>query len=266
MTEAEVQALCRIIRSDIIKMIGRVKSGHPGGSLSCTEILATLYFKEMLADPALPPEMRDKCILCKGHAAPALYAVLAHRGYFPREELLTLRQLGSRLQGHPDMKKTPGVDASTGSLGQGCSIAVGLALGARLKGTPQKIFAVVGDGEMQEGQFWEAMMSAVHFGLTNLTVILDHNGLQIDGANDDVMCLGNIKAKLQAFGFEVVEADGHDIGQLLAAYRKTTEKPKFILAHTVKGKGVSFMENQAGWHGKAPSAEETEQALAELEA
>lgn len=266
MTEAELQRLCRTIRADIVTMIGRVKSGHPGGSLSCAEILTTLYFKEMLADPALPPEERDKCILCKGHAAPALYAVLAHRGYFPREELLTLRQLGSRLQGHPDMKKTPGVDASTGSLGQGCSIAVGIALGARLKVRSQKVFAIVGDGEMQEGQFWEAMMSAAHFKLTNLTVILDHNGLQIDGANNEVMGLGDIRAKLLAFGFDVIEVDGHDIGQLLAAYGTKTAKPKFILAETVKGKGVSFMENQAGWHGKAPSAEETRQALAELEA
>ena len=266
MTEEHLQRLCREIRADILNMIGHAKSGHPGGSLSCVEILATLYFREMSADPALPADRRDKCILCKGHAAPALYAVLAHRGYFPRAELLTLRQLGSRLQGHPDMKKTPGVDASTGSLGQGCSIAVGLALGARLRGTGQKVFAVVGDGEIQEGQFWEAMMSAAHFKLTNLTVILDHNGLQIDGANDEVMSLGDIRAKLQAFGFAVIEADGHDARQLLAAYGKQTDRPKFILAHTVKGKGVSFMENQAGWHGKAPAAEETRQALAELEA
>lgn len=266
MTEEELQRLCREVRADIVRMIGGVKSGHPGGSLSCAEILVTLYFREMQSDPALPSEKRDKCVLCKGHAAPALYATLAHRGFFPREELSTLRQLGSRLQGHPDMNKTPGVDASTGSLGQGCSIAVGMALGARLKGSAQKVFAVVGDGEMQEGQFWEAMMSAAHFKLTNLTVILDHNGLQIDGANNEVMSLGDIKAKLQAFGFDVIEVDGHNIGQLLAAYGKTTTKPKFILAETVKGKGVSFMENQAGWHGKAPSTDETLQALAELEA
>ena len=266
MKEEELQRLCREIRADIVRMIGGVKSGHPGGSLSCVEILASLYFKEMHAAPSLPVSKRDKCVLCKGHAAPALYAVLAHRGYFPLDELLTLRQLGSRLQGHPDMKKTPGVDASTGSLGQGCSIAVGLALGARLKGSPQRVFAVVGDGEMQEGQFWEAMMSAAHFKLSNLTVILDHNGLQIDGANNTVMGLGDIQAKLCAFGFDVAEVDGHDIGQLLAAYRKKTAQPKFIIAETVKGKGVSFMENQAGWHGKAPNAEETQQALAELEA
>lgn len=266
MKEEELQRLCREIRADIVRMIGGVKSGHPGGSLSCVEILTSLYFKEMHAAPSLPAGKRDKCVLCKGHAAPALYAVLAHRGYFPHEELLTLRQLGSRLQGHPDMKKTPGVDASTGSLGQGCSIAVGLALGARLKGSAQRVFAVVGDGEMQEGQFWEAMMSAAHFNLSNLTVILDHNGLQIDGANNAVMGLGDIKAKLCAFGFDVAEVDGHDIGQLLAAYRKKTAQPKFIIAETVKGKGVSFMENQAGWHGKAPNAEETQQALAELEA
>jgi len=266
MTETELQKLCRDIRIDIVKMIGAVKSGHPGGSLSCAEILATLYFAEMKSDPALPAAKRDKFVLCKGHAAPALYSVLAHRGYFPREELQTLRQLGSRLQGHPDMKKTPGVDASTGSLGQGGSIAVGLALGARLSNSGQKIFAVVGDGEMQEGQFWESMMAAAHFKLENLTVILDHNGLQIDGSNNDVMSLGDIQAKMLAFGFDVIEVDGHDIKQLLAAYARKSKGPKFISAETVKGKGVSFMENQAGWHGKAPSAEETQLALAELEA
>ena len=266
MTEIELQKLCREIRFDIVKMVGEVKSGHVGGSLSCTEILTTLYFSEMRSNPKLPAAERDKCVLCKGHAAPALYAVLAHRGYFPREELLTLRQLGSRLQGHPDMKKTPGVDASTGSLGQGGSIAVGLALGARLSKSNQKIFAVVGDGEMQEGQFWESMMAAAHFKLENITVILDHNGLQIDGSNDAVMSLGDIKAKMLAFGFDVIEVNGHDIKQLLAAYALKTQGPKFILAETVKGKGVSFMENEASWHGKAPNSEETTLARAELEA
>lgn len=266
MTETELQALCRKIRIDIVRMVGEVKSGHLGGSLSCTEILATLYFSAMKSDPNLPSPKRDKCVLCKGHAAPALYAVLAHRGYFPRAELRTLRQLGSRLQGHPDMKKTPGVDASTGSLGQGGSIAVGLALGARLSKSGQRTFAIVGDGEMQEGQFWESMMAAAHFELEDLTVILDHNGLQIDGSNNQVMGLGDIKAKMLAFGFAVIEVDGHDIKQLLASYATKTDRPKFILAETVKGKGVSFMENQAAWHGKAPNTEEVQLALAELEA
>jgi len=265
MTLDELQELSRQIRIDVIKSVGTAKSGHVGGSVSCAEILATLYFSAMKADPALPPEARDKCVLSKGHAAPALYSVLAHRGYFPREELLSLRKLGSRFQGHPDMKKTPGVDASTGSLGQGISIAVGMALGARLHKSQQKIFAVVGDGEAQEGQFWEAMMSAAHYKLTNLTVIMDNNGLQIDGTNEQVMSLGDIKAKALAFGFQVIEVDGHDIPQLLDAYAVKTQGPKFILAHTVKGKGISFMENQVGWHGKAPSAEEMEKALAELD-
>lgn len=265
MSEEALQQLCREIRRDIIRMIGEAKSGHPGGSLSCVEILTSLYFAEMRSDPALPATERDRCVLCKGHAAPALYAVLARRGYFPVDELHTFRRLGSRLQGHPDMKKTPGVDASTGSLGQGGSIAVGLAIGARLARSTQRIFAVVGDGEMQEGQFWESMMSAAHFGLANLTVILDHNGLQIDGANDDVMNLGDIPAKMRAFGFEVIAVDGHSLSQLLAAYRKVSKRPKFILADTVKGKGISFMENQYGWHGKAPNADEMQRALAELE-
>jgi transketolase len=265
MTLDELQELSRQIRIDVVKSVGAAKSGHVGGSVSCAEILATLYFDAMRSDPALPAEARDKCVLSKGHAAPALYSVLAHRGYFPREELLSLRQLGSRFQGHPDMKKTPGVDASTGSLGQGVSIAVGMALGARLKGSAQKIFALVGDGEAQEGQFWEAMMAAAHFRLSNLTVIMDNNGLQIDGANDDIMSLGDIQAKLAAFGFHVIEVDGHDIRDLLAAYAARSLQPKFILAHTVKGKGISFMENQVGWHGKAPSADEMQRALAELD-
>lgn len=261
-----MKEICRRIRIDILKMVGGANSGHVGGSLSCVEILTALYFSAMTADPALPAEQRDKLVLGKGHAAPALYAVLAHRGFFPTEELMTLRRLGSRLQGHPDMKRTPGVDASTGSLGQGASIAVGMALGARLRKSGQKTYVVVGDGEMQEGQFWEAMMAAAHYKLTNLTIIADNNGLQIDGTNDQVMSLGDISAKLTSFGLDVIAVDGHDIHQLLAAFFLETVKPKFVLARTVKGKGVSFMENQVGWHGKAPNAAETEQALAELEA
>jgi transketolase len=258
----EMQGVCRQVRIDILKMLAESKSGHPGGSLSCVEILSTLYFEAMSIDTY--KANRDCCVLCKGHAAPALYAVLAHRGFFPTEELITLRKLGSRLQGHPDMRKTPGVDASTGSLGQGESIAVGLSLGQRLQGSNRKVYAVVGDGEMQEGQFWEAMMSAAHYKLSNLTVIIDHNGLQIDGTNDQVMSLGSIQKKMEAFGFYVIEVNGHDIEELLAAYALETSQPKCIIANTVKGKGVSFMENQVGWHGKAPNADEVRQALAEL--
>ncbi len=266
MTVDALQKRCKDIRIDILKMITEAKSGHPGSSLSCTEILTALYFSVMKSDPSLASEERDKCVLSKGHGAPALYAVLAHKGFFPREELGSLRRLGTRLQGHPDMIKTPGVDASTGSLGQGSSIAVGMAIAARLRKSTQKIFTIVGDGEMQEGQFWEAMMAIAHFQLKNLTVILDHNGLQIDGSNDDVMSLGDIAAKMRAFGFSVITIDGHDITQFLAACEKVTDAPKFIMAETVKGKGVSFMENQAGWHGKAPNIEELQRALAELEA
>lgn len=259
-----LQSRCKVIRRDIVKMVGGAKSGHVGGSLSCVEILVALYFGAMKTAPDMSPLQRDRCVLSKGHAAPALYSVLAHKGFFPVEELLTLRKLGSRLQGHPDMKKTPGVDASTGSLGQGVSISVGLALGARLHKSEQKVFAVAGDGEMQEGQFWEAMMASAHYKLTNLTVILDYNGLQIDGANNEVMSLGDVGAKLRAFGWEVIELDGHDLAALLQAFAVKTTRPKFIVARTVKGKGVSFMENQVGWHGKAPSTEEMNAALAEL--
>ncbi len=247
-------------------MIGTANSGHVGGSLSCVEILASLYFDVMRTGPELSAAQRDKCVLCKGHAAPALYAVLARRGFFPVAELATLRRLGSRLQGHPDMRKTPGVDASTGSLGQGGSIAVGLALGARLRGTGQRVYAIVGDGEMQEGQFWEAMMAAAHYRLDHLTVVIDHNGLQIDGTNDEVMGLGDIRAKMTAFGFGVIDVDGHDVTQLQAAFSLDTDGPKCLLAKTVKGKGISFMENQVGWHGKAPSHDELARSLAELEA
>jgi transketolase len=260
-----LQEISRIVRGDVIRMLGEAQSGHPGGSLSCVDILTTLYFAEMDNQPGQNPTERDRCILSKGHAAPALYSVLARKGYFPVEELLTLRKFGSRLQGHPDMKKTPGVDASTGSLGQGSSIAVGLALGEKLKKGTHKIYAIVGDGEIQEGQFWEAMMSANHYKLDNLTIILDHNGLQIDGTNDAVMTLGNIRKKLEAFGAMVIEVDGHDHQALIEAYRTPVkEQFKFILAQTVKGKGVSFMENQVGWHGKAPNGAEVRQALIEL--
>ena len=262
----QLQDLNREIRLDLMNMFCHSKSGHPGGSLSSIEIISTLYNKVMRVDPANPqwPE-RDRFVFSKGHGAPALYAVLAHKGFLPVEELTTFRKYGSRLQGHPDSKKTPGVDASTGSLGQGVSIAVGFALGARLAGKDYHTYVLLGDGEMQEGQVWEAAMAAAHYQLDNLTFILDNNGLQIDGTNEQVMSLGDIHLKMAAFGFKVIEVDGHNPQQLEKAFQvKVSGQPKFILAHTVKGKGVSFMENQVGWHGKAPNDEEVDKAVCEL--
>lgn len=268
----ELQTLkeqARQVRRDVIQMTARAGSGHPGGSLSCTEALVALYFDVMNVDPRdeKNPD-RDRFVLSKGHAAPALYGTLCERGFFPREEMKNFRQLHSILQGHPDVKKCPGVDASTGSLGQGISIATGMALGAKHLGKKTRVYTIIGDGESQEGLVWEASMAAAHYGLDNLTVILDHNGLQIDGSNDEVMSLGDIKAKALAFGYDVIEvADGNDMQQVLDALHAPVcpGKPRYILLNTVKGKGVSFMENQVGWHGKAPSAEQAEQALKELE-
>ena len=268
----DIQALksqCLQVRRDIVTMVTKAGSGHPGGSLSCTEALVALYFDTMNIDPANPKDpARDRFVLSKGHAAPALYATLAARGYFDRAEFENFRQLHSILQGHPDAKKCPGVDASTGSLGQGISLATGMALGAKASGNPCKVYTIIGDGECQEGLVWEASMAAAHYKLDNLTVILDNNGLQIDGSNDQVMSLGNIRAKFEAFGYDVIEVeDGNDIEQVLNALHAPVcpGKPKLILLHTTKGKGVSFMEGQVGWHGKAPSAELCEQALKELE-
>ncbi len=257
------------VRMDVIRMTAKAGSGHPGGSLSCTEALVALYFEIMNVDPKdeKNPD-RDRFVLSKGHSAPALYGTLCERGFFPREELENFRQLHSILQGHPDVKKCPGVDASTGSLGQGVSIAAGMALGAKHLGKKTRVYTIVGDGESQEGLVWEASMAAAHYKLDNLTVILDHNGLQIDGTNDEVMSLGDIKAKALAFGYDVIEvADGNDMQQVVDALRvpPCPGKPRYIILNTVKGKGVSFMENQVGWHGKAPSAEQAEQALKELE-
>ncbi|MBQ8072683.1 MAG: transketolase [Clostridia bacterium] len=268
----ELQTLkeqARQVRRDVIQMTAGAGSGHPGGSLSCTEALVALYFDVMNVDPRdeKNPD-RDRFVLSKGHAAPALYGTLCERGFFPREELKSFRQLHSILQGHPDVKKCPGVDASTGSLGQGISIATGMALGAKHLGKKTRVYTIIGDGESQEGLVWEASMAAAHYKLDNLTVILDHNGLQIDGSNDEVMSLGDIKAKALAFGYDVIEvADGNDMQQVLDALHAPVcpGKPRYILLNTVKGKGVSFMENQVGWHGKAPSAEQAEQALKELE-
>ena len=268
----ELQALkaqCSVIRRDIISMLAAAGSGHPGGSLSAVEILAALYGYKMHVDPARPdmPE-RDRFVLSKGHAAPALYAVLANNGFFSKEEYKRLRKLGGMLQGHPDRNKCPGVDASTGSLGHGVSVAVGMALGLRLQGGSQHVYTLLGDGESQEGMVWEALMAAAHYKLDNLTVIFDWNGLQIDGTNDQVMSLGDYRAKIAAFGLDVIEvADGNDLEQVIAALDAPAcpGKPRGILCHTVKGKGVSFMENAVGWHGKAPKPEEAQRALEELE-
>lgn len=255
------------IRKDILNMVYNAKSGHIGGAFSIVEILHTLYFKVMNIDPKNPNmEGRDIFILSKGHASAALYSTLAHRGYFDKDLLLTYRKLGSKLQGHPDRKKIVGVEASTGSLGQGVSIAVGISLGYKLdKREKSKVFSLAGDGEMQEGEFWESAMAAAHYKLDNYTLIIDNNGLQIDGKNDDVMSLGNIEEKMKAFGFEVFIVDGHNEEELFNAFTKEVNgKPKCVIAKTVKGKGVSFMENDYNWHGKAPSKEEYEKALSEL--
>ncbi|MDO5417513.1 MAG: transketolase [Lachnospiraceae bacterium] len=268
MNIASLEKTCRAVRRDIINLTADAASGHPGGSLSSVEIMVTLFFDKMNIDPANPKmENRDRFVLSKGHAAPGYYGVLAERGFFDKAQFKSFRQINGILQGHPDVKKCPGVDASTGSLGQGVSIAVGMALGARLAGQGVKVYTLLGDGELQEGQVWEAAMAAAHYKLDNLTVIIDNNGLQIDGANDQVMSLGSIKDKFTAFGFEVIEvADGNDLQQVSDAFdAPVSGRPKCILAHTVKGKGVSYMENQVGWHGKGPNEEERQQALKELE-
>ena len=269
MTELERRA--NDMRADIVRMIAEAGSGHPGGSLSGADILAALYFGGVLEhDPENPEwEGRDRFILAKGHAAPALYAALAQAGYIPREELATLRKLGSRLQGHPDSNQVPGVEVSTGSLGQGLSIAAGAAAGLRLDGAPQTVFALLGDGECQEGQVWEAAMFAAHRKLDNLVAIVDRNGLQIDGRTCDVCDPGDLGAKFAAFGWDVDEVDGHDLDALVAvlgaAKAGRDGRPHAVIARTVKGKGVPFMENEAGWHGKAPNAEQAAEALAALE-
>ena len=256
------------IRKSIVSMITEAKSGHPGGSLSATDILTALYFSEMNIDPANPKmEGRDRFVLSKGHAAPAIYATLAERGYFSKDELLTLRKFGSRLQGHPDMKKLPGIEISTGSLGQGLSVANGMALNAKIFNENYRTFIVLGDGEVQEGQIWEAAMTAAHYKLDNLCAFLDSNNLQIDGNVTEIMGVEPLDKKWEAFGWNVIKIDGHNFEEILSALEKAKEckdKPTMILAKTVKGKGVSFMENVCGFHGVAPTAEELEKALAEL--
>lgn len=256
------------IRKNIVEMIGEAKSGHPGGSLSVVEIMTYLYFEEMKIDPLEPGwKERDRFVLSKGHAAPALYAVLAQRGFFPLEDLQTLRKLGSKLQGHPDMKKTNGVDISTGSLGTGFSACIGMALANRLDGRDNYVYTILGDGEIQEGQVWEAAMAAAHYRLDHLIAFIDHNGLQIDGNITNVMSPEPIDQKFAAFGWQTMIIDGHDfnaIEQAVKTAKATEGVPTAIIANTVKGQGVSFMENQAGWHGSAPSPEQVAQALAEL--
>ncbi|MCF0122936.1 MAG: transketolase [Ruminiclostridium sp.] len=260
--------LCSRMRRDILEMIHAAGSGHPGGSLSCVEILATLYFDVMRVNPANPSDPnRDRFLLSKGHAAPALYCALAHRGYFDRNLLATLRAFGSPLQGHPHMSSLPGLDCSSGSLGQGLSIANGLAMAAKKQGKNYRTYCLLGDGELQEGQIWEAAMTAAHFGLDNVCVIVDNNGVQLDGNTADIMGVEPVGDKFRAFGWHVVGADGHDVNALQLAFRlagTTRGRPTAIIAETVKGKGVSFMENQCAWHGKAPDKEELAAALAEI--
>lgn len=264
----DLEIIANTMRKDIVSMLNKSQSGHPGGSLSACEIVATLFFEEMNIDPKNPGwEARDRFVLSKGHAAPVLYAALAEKGYFPKSELDNLRKTGQMLQGHPDMKGTPGVDMTTGSLGQGISAACGMAKSAKMFKEDYRVFALLGDGEVQEGIVWEAAMFAAHNKLDNLVAFLDHNGLQIDGKNEDVMSIDPIDEKFKAFGWNVIVIDGHNLEEIAKALdmaRERNGKPTMIVANTVKGKGVSFMENQVGWHGKAPSDEELEKALTEL--
>ena len=258
------------VRRGIVDSVHSAKAGHPGGSLSIADLLTYLYFDKMNIDPENPKMAnRDRLVLSKGHAAPALYSVLAHRGFFPVEELLTLRKIGSRLQGHPDMKHIPGVDMSSGSLGQGISCAVGMALSAKHFGDTYRVYTILGDGECEEGQVWEAAMFAGNKGLSNLTVYVDFNNLQIDGSCDEVNSPAPLDKKFEAFGFNVIVIDGHNFDEIEAATlaaEKVTDKPTAIIMNTVKGKGVSFMENKCGWHGKAPGDEDYAVAVAELDA
>ncbi|MBR6682560.1 MAG: transketolase [Clostridia bacterium] len=267
---AELQKKATQIRLDILEEVFSASSGHPGGSMSIAEILAFLYFHEMRIDPKNPKwEDRDRFVLSKGHTAPGLYAALAERGFFPTEDLKTFRHIDSYLQGHPDMKGVPGVDMSSGSLGLGVSTACGMALSAKVYNKDYRVYTVLGDGELAEGQVWEAAMFAAHYKLDNLTAFVDFNGLQIDGKITDVMNSTPIDEKYKAFGWHVIVIDGHDLEQIEKAVEEakaTKGKPTMILCKTTKGKGVSFMENQAGWHGKAPNAEQYEQAVAELKA
>ncbi len=269
MDKMNLQKTANEIRKHIVSSLHAAKCGHPGGSLSAADIIAYLYYSEMNVDPANPDKMdRDRFVLSKGHVAPALYSALALKGFFPEEELLKLRKTGAMLQGHPDMKHTPGVDMSAGSLGQGVSVAVGMALSAKMSNEDYRVYTLLGDGEIQEGQVWEAAMFAGHRKLDNLVVIVDNNGLQIDGDIEDVCSPYPIADKFKAFNFHVITIDGHDFDAIDAAFneaRETKGMPTAIIAKTIKGKGVSFMENQASWHGAAPNDEQYEVAMADLE-
>ncbi|MBD3204675.1 transketolase [Candidatus Woesearchaeota archaeon] len=268
-SEKELKNIANTLRKHLIKMLEKAGSGHPGGSMSSVEIITALYFAVMKHDPENPCwEKRDRFILSKGHVCPILYAAMAESGYFPVSELMTLRKLGSRLQGHPHMCKLPGLETSSGSLGQGLSIAVGVAKGFKMDEKKNHVYCLMGDGELNEGQIWEAAMSASQFQLDNLTGIVDVNGLQIDGWTKDVKCLSPLKDKWESFGWYVIEVDGHNVKQIIDALNHAKHihfKPTVLLCHTIKGKGVSFMEDQAGWHGKAPNEEQTKKALKELE-
>jgi len=266
-TVAELEVKAKEIRRLIIEMLARAGSGHPGGSLSATDLVTALYFNVLRFDPKVPqwPD-RDRFHMSKGHCCPLWYAILAETGYFPKEKLMTLRQLGSILQGHPD-RGTPGIESASGSLGQGLSVALGMSLAARVDKKDYRVYVLLGDGESQEGNVWEAAMAAAHFSVDNLCAILDYNGFQIDGKVKDVMNLEPLSAKWQAFGWNTIEIDGHNMQEILSAYEKAKAvkgKPTIIIARTIKGKGVSFMENVAGFHGRAPTKEEAAKALEEL--
>jgi transketolase len=268
---AELERWATMLRAECVRMLAVAKSGHLDSSLSAADIVAALYYRVLRHDPSNPdwPE-RDRFVLCKGHAAPIQYAALAHHGYFPLEDLMGLRQIGAQLQGHPDMNRTEGVEVSTGSLGQGLSMCVGICLALRLDGLDDtaQVFGLLSDGDIQEGQTWEAATAAPHFGLTNLTAIVDYNHLQTDGTTEEVMDTGDVRAKFEAFGWDAVEIDGHDMGEIVEALERsrTIDRPAAIVAQTKKGRGVSSMEGRFGFHGKPPSPEQAAEALEELEA
>ena len=264
----DLEKMAKEIRKGILEEVYNAQSGHPGGSLSIADILTVLYFNQLKIDEKNPEwSERDRCILSKGHCSPALYSCLAHRGFFPVEDLKTFRNINSYLQGHPDMKKIPGVDMTTGSLGQGLSAAVGMAISGKMDKKDYKVYCILGDGEIEEGQIWEAAMSANKYKLDNLCVIVDNNNLQIDGTIEEVMSPYPIDEKFRSFGFEIIKVDGHNIQEIIDAFevaKNIKDKPVCIIAKTVKGKGISFMENQVGWHGKAPNEEQYKLAVEEL--
>lgn len=266
--EKKLRKIANDVRIDIINEVYSAKSGHPGGALSIADILTVLYFNQMNVNPEMPESnLRERLVLSKGHASAALYAVLAERGFINKEDLKTFRKLGSNLQGHPDMEKVPGVDMSTGSLGQGLSIANGMAIASKMDNLGCRVYCILGDGEIEEGQIWEAAMTSNKYKLDNLCVIVDNNNLQIDGTIGEVMSSYPIDSKFKSFGFQVINIDGHDIEEIIKAFevaKNVKEKPTCIIAKTTKGKGVSFMENQVGWHGKAPNEEQYKKAMEEL--